>query len=149
MEQTNTIIVQHSSNPADPDGSQRRYAIIHRNKELLEHHASQHPHDDLAYILIDLSREGKEIPKQLNDQSLATFVLQSDANEVIPTQIVGLPRWEAYKALRTIQRSLHRADPFHPLVSPVVEKLKEQPPPSHFPVLVISGGKQAAILPIP
>jgi len=143
------ILIQHSSDASDPDGPHRRYAILQRNLELLEHQASQHLGEDLAFILIDLTREGREIPEVLKDPSVKAFVQESDRNDVIPTQILGLPRWQAYKSLRFFQRRLHKLNPSYPKVSPVVERLNEPMPADHFAVIVISGGKQAVTLPIP
>jgi len=143
------ILIQHSSDPADPDGPQRRYAILQRNLELLEHQAVQHQGEDFAFILIDLTREGKEMPDMLKDSSVTAFVQRSDSSDCIPTQILGLPRWQAYKSLRMIQRRLHRSNSSYPKVSPVIERLNEPMPADHFAVVVISGGKQAVTLPIP
>lgn len=143
----NAFIYQHSTNDDDPNGSQRRFDILQRNLELLEFNALKH--QDAVFVLLDLTREGKEIPEVLSDDNLKEFVVQSHFADCIPTQIIAIPRWTAYKAMKAFQRHLHQIDPTDPKISPVVEKLKIPPPMGHFSVMVISGGKQLANLPIP
>lgn len=141
-----TLILQHSVNPNDPNGSERRLAILQRNKELLELNALKHPY--MVFILFDLTREGKEFPIIANDHTLKDFLNQSILNQTIPTQIIGMSRYHAYKALTRFQRCLHKLHPNDPKVSLVIEKLNQSPPEGHFSVVVISGGKLYANLPI-
>src|SRR5476649_904168 len=114
----NIIIQQHSSNPADPDGTQRRLALLQRNRELAEHYASQSPDKDFVVLVFDISNEEAPIPN-LDAKWIQKVVEEGN----IPAVVMGLPRWSAYKGLQKFQRELHKLNCGDPKVSPVVEKL--------------------------
>ena len=138
------IIQQHSTNPADPDGTQRRLALLQRNRELAEHFASQSPDKDIVVLVIDISDETAPLP---NLDANWVHKVKEEGN--IPAVLLGMPRWTAYKKMQKFQRELHKLDCGDPKVSPVVEKLASPAPAGHFYMLVLSKGKQAVALPIP
>jgi hypothetical protein len=138
------IINQHSSNAGDPDGMQRRLALLQRNRELAEHFASQSADKDIAVLVFDISDQDVPIPN-LDAKWVQKVVDEGN----IPAVIMGMPRWSAYKGLQKFQRELHKMNCGDPKVSPVVEKLSAPAPAGHFYMLVVSKGKQATTLPIP
>src|SRR5665213_1395389 len=140
----NIIIQQHSSNPGDPDGTQRRLALLQRNRELAEHFVSQSAEKDVVVLVFDISDDDAPLP---NLDAKWVQKVKEEGN--IPAVIMGMPRWSAYKGLQKFQRELHKLDCGDPKVSPVVEKLASPAPAGHFYMMVISKGKQSEALPIP
>jgi hypothetical protein len=140
----NIIIQQHSTNAADPDGTNRRLALLQRNRELAEHFASQSPDKDVVVLVFDVSNENIPLPNL--DAKWVHKVIE-EGN--IPAVLMGMPRWSAYKGLQKFQRELHKLNCGDPKVSPVVEKLSAPAPAGHFFMMVISKGKQSVTLPIP
>ena len=138
------IIQQHSSNPDDPDGTQRRLALLQRNRELAEHFASQSPDKDFVVLVFDVTDADAPVPN-LDAKWVQKVVEEGN----IPAVVMGLPRWAAYKGLQKFQRELHMLNCGDPKVSPVVEKLASPAPAGHFYMMAISKGKQSVMLPIP
>jgi hypothetical protein len=138
------LIRQHSSNPDDPDGPQRRLSLLQRNRELAEHFVSQSPDKDVVVLVFDISNETSPLP-DLD----AKWIQKVKEEGNIPAVLMGMPRWSAYRGLQKFQRELHKLDCGDPKVSPVVETLVSPAPAGHFFMLVISKGKQAVALPIP
>ncbi len=140
----NFIIQQHSTNAGDPDGTQRRLAMLQRNRELAEHFASQSPDKGFVVLVFDITNEDAPIPN-LD----AKWVKKVTDEGNIPAVVVGMPRWSAYKGMQRFQRELHKLNCGDPKVSPVVEKLAAPAPVGHFYMMVISKGKQSVTLPMP
>jgi len=140
----NIIIQQHSSNPGDPDGTQRRLALLQRNRELAEHYASQSADKDFVVLVFDVTDSDAPVPN-LDAEWVQKVVEEGN----IPAVVMGLPRWSAYKGMQKFQRELHKLKCGDPKVSPVVEKLSAPAPAGHFYMMVISKGKQSVTLPIP
>ena len=82
----NIIIQQHSSNPGDPDGTQRRLALLQRNRELGEHFASQSPDKDFVVLVFDITDGDAPVPN-LD----AKWVKKVTEEGNIPAVVMGLP----------------------------------------------------------
>lgn len=137
------LIRQHSANAGDPNGTERRLAMLQRNRELAEHFASQSAEKDVVVLIFDISASDS-FP-----EADAVWVHRVIEEGSIPAVLLGMPRWTALKALRLYQRSLHKLDARDPKQSPVVEKLATPAPAGQFYLMVISKGKQVVTLPIP
>lgn len=133
-----------STDGRDDNAAERRFNILKRNRELMEHHFVQSEDKDIAFLIFELS-SGMNLPADVR-----SFVIKSTESKMIPTQIIGAPRWTIYKMLRKYQRELHRADSRDPRESRVVEQLKNPARPNHFWAVVIAQkGKQAVEYPAP
>ena len=137
------IIRQHSSNADDPDGTERRLALMKRNRELAEHFVSQSAHKDMVVLIFDISEQGA-FPEA--DAAWVHRVIEEGG---IPAMLLGMSRYRAYKAMQRFQRELHKIDARDPKQSPVVEKLAVPAPAGHFYLMTISKGKQVAVVPVP
>jgi hypothetical protein len=126
----NIIIQQHSTNAGDPDGTQRRLAMLQRNRELAEHFVSQSP-DDFVVLVFDITNEDAPIPN-LD----AKWIKKVTDEGNIPAVVMGLPRWAAYKGLQKFQRELHKMKCGDPKVSAVVDKLAAPAPAGYFYMMV-------------
>jgi hypothetical protein len=136
------LIQRHSVNDADPHGTERRLAMLQRNRELAEHFVVQSPSKDVCVLIFDVS-DG-DFPHA--DGAWIQKVVEEGA---IPASVIGMSRWKAYKAMQVYQRALHRQNLGDPKTSPVVERLASPAPSGQFYLMVISKGKQVVSLPIP
>ncbi len=134
----------------------RRSALIDCNREKIElaYEQASAKLGKPALVLVldltdDLCRSLASNTKFGNAQYLDNFVSETTSEGNVPTMIVGLGQWQAYKTMRTIQHMLHQMTPKNPQTSEVVEQLKTQPPDGYFWCLCISKGKQLAPITIP
>ena len=140
------LIIQHGRQDANSNAeSQHRHDILMRNKEMIEAHLQKLRGQDIAVLIAELTGDMDFLPSDVQK-----FVMDSNAQNVTPTQIVGVPRWQLYKALTKFQKALHRDDPRDPKVSPVVEQLQHPAPAGSAHVVVLAKrGKSIAQIAIP
>lgn len=131
----NQIII--ATDGRDDSAARKRFAILQRNREVMEHHFVHSEDRDIAFLIFELS------PQMTLPADVASFVVKSVESQMIPTQIVKAPRWTIYKVLRKFQRELHRVDRRDPKESQIVEQLRNPAKPNHFwAVVVAQKGKQ-------
>lgn len=125
-----------STSATDPQGAERRFALLQRHRELAEHFVSQSLDKDVAVLIFDLN-EFTDVPGVTSD-----FLQEVRDDGCIPARVVGMSRWTAYRRLKDIQRHLHKLDVRNPRTSTIVENLRHPAPAGLFNVLVLSHGKQ-------
>lgn len=80
----NKVIISTSGRDDGGEGSKRRYAILQRNRELIEHYYAQSSKKDIAFLIFELSSD-MTLPADV-----AAFVIKSVASSRIPTQVLPL-----------------------------------------------------------
>jgi hypothetical protein len=131
-----------STDGKDDSAAERRFNILHRNLELMEHHFVQSANKDIAFLIHELT-PGSKMPADVE-----AFVVRSVESQMIPTRIVLASRWTIYRMVRKFQRDLHRQDRRNPKESSIVEQMIRPAKPNHFWVVIIAQkGKQVVEMP--
>lgn len=146
---SNYLVLTHSQG-VDPDGPNRRMAMLTRNREAIEAHIAHRLDKDVVYFVLDCTSctLSKELAKRFDANGTWTRPMQQ-VEGTLSTLVGSMPRWQAYKFLRQIQQTLHKIDHRDPKESPVVEELHVPAPAGQFCVIAISRGKQLVKWPLP